>query len=99
MKSEHYPVQIQLPDGTLVVLGSRTLDEMRKCPSEAIQKAAEMYQKLDHAMATACVTLQRVDSSSELRREFLEAFRRELLIAAEKNKPPFWAKKWKGQRT
>lgn len=89
---------LTLPTGETLLMGSRTLMIEPKCPGAAIRDAEEAFQKL--ATATARVTLKPVDSSSE--QILIKAFRdevREILIEAEKQKPPIWAKKWKGQRS
>lgn len=87
-----------LANGQTLLLGSVTWNCGFKSHELAIAKASEAFQKL--ATATARVTLKPVDSSSE--QILIKAFRAELqdlLIEAEKQKPPMWAKKWKGQRS
>lgn len=92
-------IEITLPNGKTLLMGSGTLALGIKCHELAIAQATEAFQKL--ATATARVTPKPVGSSSDLERliKMLRLEARELLIEAEKQKPPMWAKKWKGQRS
>lgn len=93
---------ITLKDGRTIALGRGILIEGIKCPGGMLENASQAYQKLDHAMATARVTLRPDATSNGALDAMLAALREEMrniLIDAEKQKPPFWAKTFKGQRS